>query len=43
MQPQFDRGFVVLLVVGILLVLAIPIAYLVLVWLISNYSGGYPG
>ena len=43
MQRRFDRGFLVLLVAGILLVLTIPTAYLVLLWLISGYRGGYPG
>ena len=40
-HKRYDRGFVVLLVAGMLLVLVMPIAYLMLLWLISSYGGGH--
>jgi hypothetical protein len=35
-RRQYDRGFVVLLVAGTLLVLVMPIAYMLLLWLLLN-------
>lgn len=44
-HKRYDRGFVALLVfgvIGILLVLAIPIFYIYLLWWGFNYGGGHP-
>lgn len=44
-HKRYDRGFVALLVfgvMGILLVLAIPIFYIYWLWWGFNYGGGHP-